>query len=212
MAEQVESKVTAIGANTEPTVEDVRRWVLMMGERGLYNRKTARFRSTALKELVKRLGEEEPKTARWLLENIADVAKRWGTFNDANPATIKAYESRARTALADFLAFQQDPAQFKGRRREPGASRPKPPAPRAEAKQTANTEPPPEEVPPKAEPATAPPTFRSFPISTGEFVFQLPPGSTVRDIRKIAFHLLAFATDFDPGMGNIFSSLAKTDQ
>lgn len=187
------------------SVEHVTGWVKKMGDRGLYQPNSARHRAVAIERLASVLGEEEPHDAAWILQNVAELGRRYATKHDANPETTLAYMTRARGALEDFLLYQQDPTKFKGRQ---GAPRPKK-QPEAEA---ATTKPIVEPVastpvaPPPVQatvvsPAWSPSNIRSFPIGDAdEFLFKLPTANRIgaRDALKIACHLLTLAHDFDP--------------
>jgi hypothetical protein len=94
------------------TTADVKGWLKAMGQKGVYGGAAARLRATALEQLSSVLGSDEPDDAKWLLEHIDVIARRWATKNRANPGTAGTYLSRARTSLREFLAFQEDPTKF----------------------------------------------------------------------------------------------------
>ena len=79
-----------------------------MGQRGIYGGASARLRSTAVEQMLSVVGAEEPKDAQWALDNIASLAKRWATKNQANPGTTSTYLSRAKSTIGDYIAYQKD--------------------------------------------------------------------------------------------------------
>lgn len=198
--------VKPLGNTNNPSIEDAKKWVTVMGQKGMYNDTTARLRNTAVEQLVSILGDDEPRDVRSVLENLDTIASRWATKNTANPGTTQTYKSRAKVTLEDYLSFLQDPTKFRPKRRgeggespakrtteKPKASAPKaaPPAPDAVRSPVAEAE---------RGPADQTPN-RSFPLDEGkaEFWYRLPAqGLGVRDVVRIACHLLTFARDFDP--------------
>lgn len=96
------------------TIDEVKAWLRAMSDRGMYGGSTARVRATAVDQLASVLGGEEPRDPAWLLANIDAVANRWATKHHANPGTTNTYKSRAKTSLAEFLAYQKDPSKFRG--------------------------------------------------------------------------------------------------
>lgn len=191
------------------TIKNVRDWVQAMGDKGLYNSETARFRITALERLASVLGDDESQDPELMLNNLAQLAKRWATKNSGSPGTMKTYESRARGALEDFLAYQEDPSAFKGRRRE-DATEGKP-IQRTKGTSVAAVDDPPAKT---TSTARSEPGFTSrFPLGDGQsFAYSLPVrGLTTKDVRKIAFHLLSFAEDFDPASSSSLFAIQKSD-
>lgn len=180
------------------TTKEVGAWAVKMGERGVFNINTARFKAGALDELSSILGEDEPNDAQWLLDNIEQIGKRWGVRNNSNPGTISTYTSRARAVLTDYFAYQSDPAAFKVKSRgDSGLKR--------AAENGAKPKPKRVSAAVAAAPAPVVPvtttvsTSRNYPLGNGRsFSFDLPQdGITVRELRKVAWHLVSLASDFD---------------
>lgn len=111
------------------SVDEVKTWLKAMGERGVYGGASARIRATAIERLATVLAKDEPRDAKWLLEHMDDVARRWATKNQANPTTTETYRSRAKATLRDYLEYQKDPAKFRpaggGSPKNPVNGRPK---------------------------------------------------------------------------------------
>jgi hypothetical protein len=170
-----------------------------MAERGQYPLSTARQRVTAIDALVKVLGEEEQKDPYWILENLAELANRWATKNNAKPKTVMTYESRARGALRDYLDYLQDPGKFKPRRRTTGKTE----RGQAQAKsaRSSNFTDDSRQVSEQKGDTPPQPELRSFPLAPkGPLLgYRMPAeGVSVRDVWKIACHLATMASDFDP--------------
>ena len=53
--------------NVENSLDEVKRWIKSMGERGMYQPTSARLRMTALERMVSVLGPEEDKTPQAVL-------------------------------------------------------------------------------------------------------------------------------------------------
>lgn len=98
------------------TIDELKVWLRAMSDRGVYGSAAARVRATAVEQLTTVLGEGEPKDPAWLLENIDAVTNRWATKNHANPDTANTYKSRAKSTLAEFLDYVEDPSRFRGPR------------------------------------------------------------------------------------------------
>src|SRR5262249_20249637 len=101
----------------EDSVADVIEWIAEMARRGLYPQNSARFRASALRNLTSILGPNEPRTATWTFDHLDEIVRRSARRKRQQPQTADTYKTRARTALADFLAYSQDPKSFQGRAR-----------------------------------------------------------------------------------------------
>ncbi|HTA91227.1 MAG TPA: hypothetical protein VK745_16690 [Polyangiaceae bacterium] len=194
------SNVRAFTPAVNPSPEDVCLFLKQKAERGEIAENSARLKATSIRQLVTVLGEDEPKTAQYVLENIQSIATRWATLNsaDAKGETAKTYESRARSAIESYFEWVRDPKGFKFKRSAPRATpeAKEPKAQKTEAKPTAAS---PETPAPAAQAPEQ--EVRSFPLGAGReaFNFMLPSGGLdVRDVRKIVCHLLTLAKDFDP--------------
>ncbi len=211
------------------TYEEVVKWHLLKAERGEVPQVTARLRNTALMQLVSVLGADEPKDPAWLHSNISEIGKRWAIRKSANSATAQSYIARSRAALADWLAFKSDPTKFrfkvqfdgKVKEKKPKAKSVEMPAPEvthqpapvvlAEPQQPAPSPAPPSPV------FTMTETFRTFPLGQGRepLLFKSPTDLCVNDVRKIAFHLLSLAHDFDPAVpihAQMFAVVSQREQ
>jgi hypothetical protein len=190
------------------TLDDVLVWVRKMGEHGMYNPQSARFRRTAIEKFASVLGSDEPRTAAYMHENIDTIATRWMTKEKANPDTGTTYKSRALGALKDYLAYQENPQSMKPRVGPPRGSTAKKAAAKKEAKQP----PEPESSPPKSEATPPGADLRTFRLGKDRepFLYAIPDGMTVADVIKIACHLVTMADDFDPMNANTSALFSLT--
>lgn len=185
------------------TIDDVLAWVDKMGQRGMYNSSTARFKRNAIEQFVSILGPDEPHTAVYVKDNIDLIAKRWATKENANPETARTYRSRALGAVTDYLNFQEDPSSFKPKSNASRSSAPKK-ATKVDkaAAATESMEAPVPEPQKTATEGTRPggAEQRTFPLGKERepFAYVLPEGMMVSDVIKIACHLVTLAEDFDP--------------
>lgn len=187
----------SIARELTASIEEVLTWIHSMGTKGMYQPTSARLRSTALTCLVSVLADDEPKDAKSVLDQIADIAKRWATLNNANPETANTYLSRARSALEHFFEYKADPTKFKPKVRQRTERAAKGKAEETRVERTA------EIIPLNAHGGEPPPrpskAVRTFPLSRGEMSFSLPEGGlSVVDVWKLTCHLITFAEDFDP--------------
>lgn len=192
------AEVATINGHVKPSVEDVARWLEAKAERGEIAANTARLKVTALRQLTTPLGEDEPRDAAWVLEHIDDLSKRWATLNQQyQSATAASYASRARSAIEDYFRWRDNPTTFKFRdsgrktseRADPSDVR-KPEGPRKK-----NVAPPSDVDRPERSSGSA----RALPLGNGrEFTFTIPDDLAVTDVRRIAAHLLTYATDWEP--------------
>ncbi|MFL5349168.1 MAG: hypothetical protein ACJ8AT_30580 [Hyalangium sp.] len=194
--------VTSIDSKTTPTIENAKKWMLTMAERGEYAKNTARFRVGAIDALTSVLGEEEPRDPKSVLEKLSDLAARWSRVNNGKSQTAAEYESRARSLLRDYLAFLDDPTKFKP------SNRPTTPRPVRSKKEKAPTDADhqAEEAAPAAQRTPAPEGLRTFTVkpSGAVFEYRMPPeGLTIAEVIKVAFHLVTMANDFDPAGGQV---------
>lgn len=205
------TNVATLQGKASPSVEDVLNWVHQKGARGELGENAARLRCTALKQLTSILDDSEPQDARWVLAEISSIARRWATKHNANGATARTYESRARGTLEDYFRWAADPVGFRFGK-STNEDRPKGGERTARPRRTKAAVPPPE--PPSFPQPAAP--MRSFPLQHGVFEFRLPEsGLTVRDCRRIVCHLLTLSSDFDPtdpGHTQVFSATLTVDR
>lgn len=197
--------VTPIDSNVKPTIDDVCRWYEQKGQGGELPESTARFKVSALRQLVSVMLEEEPRDdAEFVLNNVDSIARRWATKNGGFKAdTVRTYASRARSALEDYFRWRRDPARFEFRRERTEGATPKPRSAKKATADESNTTPTVDavaNVPASA--ATPNDVVRgSFPLGGGRFFrFELPTEPTVTDIRRAALHLMTYAVDLDPTM------------
>jgi len=196
--------VTPIDAKAAPTLENAKKWMLTMAERGEYARNTARFRVTAIDALVSVLGEEESRDPKAVFERLADLSARWARVNNSKAQTASEYESRARSLLRDYLAFLDDPTKFKPSNRPTAPKLPRQKKERvAEGAETNRGS---SAGMPSTAPTAEPEGLRTFPVRPGGavFAYRMPPeGLTMAEVVKIAFHLVTMANDFDPVGGQV---------
>lgn len=195
------ANVTPLSEPVKSTPEAVKEWLRAMGEKGQLPANTVRMRCTALDALTSILGPEEPREAKWLLDNVKDLAQRWATVNNAAPDTAMTYQSRVRTALQGYLDYRANPTGFRPNRRSAAPRKDKANARRPSERSSANAR---VEHTPTLESAEnsspLPRLLRTYPLGGGrEFAFALPDdGASVAEITRVAYHLLTLATDFDP--------------
>jgi hypothetical protein len=177
----------------EGPIEEVRKWLMTMADRGEFPGSTARFKATALKSLSEVLGPDEPRDPQWLLDNIDSIARRYGVKNSTKPDTLSAYLSRAKSALEDYIAYQKNPFTWKAKVKAVPSKKSEP---KKVEEQT--TMPLAAAAPPSpASPPQSPAKFRDLPLQGGRrFHFSLPDDLTMEDVQRIAHHIATFATDF----------------
>lgn len=192
--------------DSNPTIDDVMAFAKTMSDRGVYNPKSASLYRSSLKSITSVLQPDEPTTARWLLDNIEQIADRWANKNYSKAETTTTYRSKAKTLLTDFFAFREDPGSFKVKQREPSKASPKKAAPPKTVEDGGPDE---EVVVPANGDRTArkvadPSVFHlAFPLSSGgcaEFYFPTSEGGrpdiSREDVVKIAMNLLTLSKDF----------------
>lgn len=205
--------VSSIDSKSAPTIENAKKWMLTMAERGEYAKNTARFRVGAIDALTSVLGEEESRDPKAILDKLSELAGRWARANNGKAETATGYESRARSLLRDYLSYLEDPTKFKPNNR---STAPRP-------VRTKNVEAPAGADPQSGEAApVSPPTpkpasegLRTFTVrpSGAIFEYRMPPeGLSMADVTKVAFHLVTMANDFDPAGGQVpnFSIIPKS--
>lgn len=186
----VAENVTSIASPDTASLTDVTHWITKMAERGIYGGSAATNAITAINRMESILGPEEPRTAAYMLEQMDELARRWALKNQGNPNTATTYRARARTAVQDYLSYLRDPTSFQPKSRAKDESTVRAPKARPAAPSS-----------PAAIPATpASQNLREYPLGADRepFRYLLPPDMTMRDVRRIAFHLITMASDFDP--------------
>lgn len=185
------------------TIEQVTDWVAMQGTKGDMGGASARLRVTAIQSLAACIAEDEPKNARYLLDNIEKLRERWARKNPQFKAdTAHTYSSRARATLHEYFKWAEAPADYTPPRSPvksvgdaPKKTTEKKSAPKAAAHESPPTTPPPPQQ------NWVPSDVRSLPLGANRepFKYVLPKeGLQVRDAMRIAFHLITMCEDYDP--------------
>jgi hypothetical protein len=99
--------------NPSSPIDEVLQFASDMHRRGQYATAKAKGLENALRQLVGVLDPEEPRDPQSVLDNIGDIASRWGRKETANPETIQTYASRAKRLLQDYLRYMANPATFR---------------------------------------------------------------------------------------------------
>lgn len=211
------------------TVEEVKAWVKAMGKNGMYQPTSAQLRIQALSQLTSILDATEPQDAATVLSKIEEIGQRWARLNAGKGETMRAYISRAKYALHDFLQYQADPGSFKGRSGSAKPSRDKKQTAPEKARATKptpsleNTDLVAQSASPPATPPHAPGPAprgssqgesRTFPLGHGRtFTYSMPDDALgIRDAMKLFCHLMTMCEDFnpsDPKHGEFFSAALK---
>lgn len=195
--EKVMNTDTAVNESSDdvPEMKPVFDWLKKMGDRGLIKANVARMRASAIRGFVAILDGEESKRPEDVLANVETIAKRWAIKNSGTPDTANTYATRARGALSDYLAYQQDPTGFRFKMREvPSGERKKTPKPPKVSEAT--------EAPDANEGharSSAQRRTRDFPLNDErEITFTIPVGFTMREAARFAVHLVTLTRDYDP--------------
>ena len=196
------SNVRAFAPSVNPTPDDVCNFLKQKADRGEIGANAARLKMTAVNALVGILAEDEPKTAAYVRDNVADLASRWATLNNATATgdTARTYESRARTAIDAYFAWVADPKGFKFKQKPEGKPRKEKADARKEAPVTPHAAGAVEQLDEQrqAQQSNAPAfgvasVVREYKLGPDRepFRFVLPEdGIEVNDVRKIICHLL----------------------
>lgn len=189
---------TSIGST-----DDVVQFLTIIETQGYLNDNTAQARRTACAKLFSVLDEGQ-RTVEYVRDNIESIKTRFQNLNrEIRGTTIEEYGRRVVLAIADFERWTTDRAGWERDAGSRGVKDTKSSASDGEKKQR----------PPRAEKsnntdstasaAAAPdPDSRtvSFPLRPAfEVTVKLPrDGITMAELRRIAWFLLPYATDFDP--------------
>ncbi|MCB9561466.1 MAG: hypothetical protein H6708_13755 [Kofleriaceae bacterium] len=196
------TNVHAINSPDKTTIDAVLHFVTEMGKRGEYSANTARLLNNAVTQLVSILADDESRNPLNLLPMVEDLGRRWGVRNSAKPETIATYVQRSRRALTDFIAYQEDPASFRGTKRAPkGKDR----RPSEEEKKPLRTTAPALPPAPSANSKVAADEVRTFPLPDGRSIkFSIPLDVKRDELAKYMLHILPLAVDFSPDDVQLF--------
>ena len=160
-------------------------------EKGLLKSETAKSRKTAVNKILEKITDEQRADVRKIdLDLEADhFANRQGA--GYIPASLQTYKSRARTALADFEAYVDNPMTFKPAGANNGKAASKSGAGSAVRKPKPGKAKEATEVNKSVQPATAAPAA-SLPAVEEGLTFPVPirPGMIVQ-LRGVPFDLTA---------------------
>ncbi len=189
-----DSKVATIpNCVNDASVDEVIAWAQKMADRGTLDAKTVQLKTNALRQLVSVLDADEHMDLTTIVNNVDHLGKRWAIKNSANPETTRTYIGRARTLLNSFFDYQRDPMGFEPQGKKGAAAAASGESARPKRKRKAPST-------PEAQPQSSPSSSFRFPLGDGRvFRFDLPAeGINSRDAKRIAYHLMTLANDFDP--------------
>ena len=100
------------------STEALQAFLKQAGMEGAINPAAARSRRNALVQLEAELTDDERRDVRNL--DVDQLVSRFHKLEGSSirPESLQLYANRLRTALADFLAWKQDPASFVGSAQE----------------------------------------------------------------------------------------------
>lgn len=217
-----------------PTLEDVIVWVENQKKKGDMAESSSRLAAVALRAVGEQVAEDEPGHPKWVLDNLDMLLQRYLRRNpEAKSDTARSYGSRARTAITEYMRWDEAPTAY----RPKGARGPAKPEKKQEpAKKTLplalfpHATPTPEPAPAAAPapPPAAPPIvaehvrkvqpgdLRECPLGAERTFQYLPPpgGMKLKDALRVAFHLFTICDDYDPMVPptQVFTSLQRTEQ
>ena len=95
------------------SLDALNRFLDYAASKGLLNRNTAVSRKQAANKILSVLEDSENKDLREV--DIQHVFERFANLQGTGfkPTSLQVYQSRLKTALADFFAYVEDPAKFK---------------------------------------------------------------------------------------------------
>lgn len=195
--------VRTLPGEVNETQETVLNWVSQKAARFEIPATTARLWANAIRQLTAVLDDQDSRDPKSLVENAAEITRRYVLKTQASGETAKTYESRLRSSVGNYLSWKEDPTGWRYKEKEKKEKKPK-----AEAAKPKTPEPKTASEPTVANQAAAPlpqgavgEEMRTYPLGNGSvFAFVLPAdGITVSDAFKIAMHVATFARDYDPG-------------
>jgi hypothetical protein len=185
---------------TTISTDDVVEFLGIIGEKGFGNKNTINGLRTACAKFFEIL-EPDQKNVEYVQENLDVIKARFANLNrDVAGTTVDEYARRVQLALSDFAAWTTDRS---GWERSISAKQNARPSSDGERKpRTSKTEKPSQEPPPVHAQPAADPSVRivEFPLRPDfDLKITLPRnGITMAELRKLAWFLLPYATDFDP--------------
>ncbi len=175
----------------------------IVASRGSWNDNTIQARRTACNKFFDIL-EEGEKNVEYVHENLDVIKARYLNLNkEMAGATVDEYGRRVKLVMDEFTEWKADRSAWEKKNAAKQNGRP---AADAEKKPKVKAE----KV--KAEPVnstlnaqasggfTADPSLRTieFPVRNGEARITIPRDFTMADVKKIAWGLMTYASDFDP--------------
>lgn len=190
---------------SQTSLDEVFEFLGIVATRGTWNDNTVQARRTACNKFFDILDPNE-KTLEYVRDNLDVIKGRYMNLNkDAAGTTVDEYKRRVKLVLDEFEEWKADRSAWEKKHAAKQTARPagdgdKKAKPKAEKK--AQSQP---QEQPRPNPST---TFSSdtamrtveFPLRKGVDVkISLPrDGITMAELKKLAWFLLPYASDFDP--------------
>jgi hypothetical protein len=189
---------------TTTSVDEVIEFLSIAGEKGFLNTNTVFARKTACNKLFSIL-EPDQKTVEYAHDNLAVIKSRFLNLNKGvSGNTIEIYARRVKLVLDDFNDWKNDRASWERKVSARQGTRPTGDAEKKMQASTSNTEkvrPQPKGNERSSDDNTKPDTrVVTFPIRKDfDLSITLPrAGITVLELKKLAYFLLPYATDWAP--------------
>lgn len=185
------------------SVDEVIEFLTIAGDKGFLNDNTVVARRTACNKFFDIL-EPDQKTVEYVRDNLDVVKSRFSNLNkDVRGNTVDEYARRVRLVLDDFTAWKTDRSAWERDVSSRQAARPAGDGekkPRAKADKKAQPQ---EQIQPNPGNTFSNDTAMrtvEFPLRKGVDVkISLPrDGITMAELKKLAWFLLPYASDFDP--------------
>lgn len=182
------------------SLEELTEFLSIAAEKGFINDNTANARRTACSKFFGILDEDQ-KNVEYVRDNLDVVKARFQNLNkDVTGSTVDEYARRVKLVIDDFTAWTADRS---GWEKSIAAKQSRAASGEGEKKSKAKTA---EKPKPEAAGSAgvgnihADPSMRTveFPLRNGDAKVTFPRELTMADVKKMAWGLMTYATDFDP--------------
>jgi len=184
----------------QTSLDEIFEFLGIVASRGTWNDNTVQARRTACNKFFDILDEGE-KNVEYVRDNLDVIKARYMNLNkNAAGATVDEYGRRVKLVLEEFAEWKADRSAWEKkhaskqstRAADDGEKKAKPRAEKPKAQEPASTS--------TAGASTADPSMRTIeiPLRNGDATLTIPRELTMADVKKIAWGLMTYATDFDP--------------
>lgn len=184
---------------SQTSLDDVLEFLGIVATRGTWNDNTVQARRTACNKFFDILDANE-KTVEYVRDNLDVIKGRYMNLNkEVAGTTVDEYGRRVKLVIDEFIEWKADRSAWEKKHAAKQTARPAGEEKKARAPKTEKAKEP-EQPRSNGASSASDPSMRTveIPLRNGEAKITIPRDFSMSDVKRLAWGLMTFASDFDP--------------